>query len=190
MDAEDVLSLHVRALKGRYSNLIASFQRIRTGSMQIAGIASHVDERLRLSSDRLASDNLSPNRLSSKASPYSDFPSYHFSPCPYSDFNGAGFLYFSNFQQIIDRSEHAVTDAQQLWSTASRHLNYYSNINRGDTLRIECLSQAVKNNMLCHRHNIYRTSDGQCIASVVTEKQPVQAHCYEREHAPASYQQH
>lgn len=60
---------------------------------------------------------------------------FEFYPCPNSDFNGAGFLYFANFQQLADRAEwQLVRKLGELWLTERRKVFFHGNVNPGDGL--------------------------------------------------------
>ncbi|WP_221796670.1 Pnap_2097 family protein [Oceanobacter mangrovi] len=107
-----------------------------------------------------------------------------FAPCPHSDFNGADFLYFANFQQFVDRAEWqqqtSAGSQDWLWQTSQRQLNYYGNINPGDQLRVMLCARQQDNQQLRHWQRIYRLSDGRCIADIVTLKQALDSSGYRR----------
>ncbi len=104
---------------------------------------------------------------------YARLPGITFHPCPHSDFNGADFLYFANFQAACDRAEWSWNRNRHLWQICDRQLNYYGNINIGDALQLEFASLKHDDNHLTHWLTIYRDSDGQKIADVVTHKQRI-----------------
>lgn len=106
-------------------------------------------------------------------------PDYIFEPCPYSDFNGADFFYFANFQQVLDRAEWSVQKPlHRLWHTAHRQLNYYANINIGDQLRLVWVDSYQDKQSLQHWIQIYRVSDNRRIADVVTLKKRIDSGLY------------
>lgn len=125
---------------------------------------------------------------------------YYYQPCPHSDFNGADFLYFANFQRIADQADWYYlnllnhTQKNQLWLTKNRQICYYQNINLGDTL-IYTLTHSVekpteynknennknennknennqsKNNTVkITQMSVTRLSDHQKIADILTQK--------------------
>jgi len=92
-------------------------------------------------------------------------------PCPHNDFNGADFLYFANFQAAADRAEWAWNRNRQLWQTRDRQLNYYGNINIGDSLHLEFATLKSDDRRLIHWLTVRRDSDGSKIADILTHKQ-------------------
>jgi len=71
-------------------------------------------------------------------------------PCPLNDFNGADFLYFANFQLLIDKADWQWNqDYKRSSHTVSRDIFYRSNINVGETVTIR----------LCGRHDSRIESD-------------------------------
>ncbi len=105
---------------------------------------------------------------------------YRVWPCPHSDFNGADFLYFANFQQAADRAEWPMfgLSQHQLWLTTERRVSYYGNINLGDALDLECIHHEQTDGVLTHRLCVKRVSDGEKIADIVTRKAAANASSY------------
>ncbi|MCE2029391.1 Pnap_2097 family protein [Sessilibacter corallicola] len=110
--------------------------------------------------------------------------SYRYQPCPHSDFNGADFLYFANFQRIADQAEWYYLNLQnkhernQLWLTHNRQVSYYKNINLGDTLTYALVEGFENSGTKTTKMSVYRESDGDRIADILTQKQQVDAHHY------------
>jgi probable biosynthetic protein (TIGR04099 family) len=93
-----------------------------------------------------------------------------FLPCPNSDFNGADFLYFANFQSFVDRAEwqrHRFTEPPVV---TTRSLYYYGNIDLGDALCVRIAGERNNAQGLTHWTEVHRKSDGRKIADVMTEK--------------------
>ncbi|MFH1812920.1 MAG: Pnap_2097 family protein [Pseudomonadota bacterium] len=95
--------------------------------------------------------------------------SFDFTPCPNSDFNGAGFLYFATFQALVDRAEFAWYGLRAS-VTAERTLYFHGNIDPGEAVRVELLSAGAEPDGFHHRCRIVRRTDGLCIADVITRK--------------------
>lgn len=103
--------------------------------------------------------------------------SFRYQPCPYSDFNGADFLYFAAFQQIADRAESLLMadlhHHQNLWVTRQRSLCYYGNLNIGDSVYVQVARQQISDSTLKHRLQLRRASDDALLLVVITEKKAV-----------------
>jgi probable biosynthetic protein (TIGR04099 family) len=93
-----------------------------------------------------------------------------FLPCPNNDFNGADFLYFASFQSFVDRAEWQVHRFEHPPVLASRDVFFHGNINVGDELQITFARSSMDRFRLAHWCEVFRVSDGQKIADVVTEK--------------------
>lgn len=108
-----------------------------------------------------------------------------YQPCPYTDFNGADFLYFAQFQAVMDRAERFFQSDLQgqnqttqrnslaLWQTVERTICYYGNINLDDTLEANLHttpSSGQEELLLGHCGRLYRQSDHALIANVITRK--------------------
>ncbi len=109
---------------------------------------------------------------------------YRYQPCPHSDFNGADFLYFANFQRIADQAEWYYLNLQnehernQLWLTHNRQVSYYKNINLGDALTYVLVEDFENSGTKTTKMSVYRESDGDCVADILTQKQQVDAYHY------------
>jgi len=101
------------------------------------------------------------------------YPNTRFSvtycPCPYSDFNGANFLYFANFQNYVDKAEWAWFKDAHLWCLDNRELYFYGNINLGDTLTITLGSAVSTGDELRHWCEVFNSQNVK-IADVFTVK--------------------
>ncbi len=98
---------------------------------------------------------------------------YEYTPCPYTDFNGADFLYFATFQTIADRSEKDVLE-HGLWSTINRTISYFGNVNLGDRILVSSIESGVRDEKFArYRLVMQRQSDMKNIAIVEVEKQRV-----------------
>jgi probable biosynthetic protein (TIGR04099 family) len=108
-----------------------------------------------------------------------------YQPCPYADFNGADFLYFAQFQAVMDRAERFFQSDLQafnrtsernslaLWQTIERTICYYGNINLDDGLETNLYvmpSADQDTSLLSHCGCLYRQSDHALIANVITRK--------------------
>jgi probable biosynthetic protein (TIGR04099 family) len=93
-----------------------------------------------------------------------------FLPCPNSDFNGADFLYFANFQSFVDRAEWQRHRFVEPPVVASRSLYYYGNVDLGDALTVHVIGEHSGERGIAHWSEVRRSSDGRKIADVMTEK--------------------
>jgi probable biosynthetic protein (TIGR04099 family) len=93
-----------------------------------------------------------------------------FLPCPNSDFNGADFLYFANFQSFVDRAEWQRHRFPEPPVVASRSLYYYGNVDLGDALSVHVIGERTCERGIAHWSEVRRDSDGRKIADVMTEK--------------------
>ncbi|WP_051340842.1 Pnap_2097 family protein [Azospirillum halopraeferens] len=94
-------------------------------------------------------------------------------PCPHSEFNGAGFLYFASFQGFVDRAEWALfPDLSAGLVTAARDLFFYGNINPGDTLSVGLCGVRDGEDGRSHWFEIRRGCDDALIADAFTRRRP------------------
>lgn len=122
--------------------------------------------------------------LSDAALSVSERP-FLYQPCPYADFNGADFLYFAQFQAVMDRAERFFQSDLQvlnhtsernrlaLWQTVERTICYYGNINLDDGLETNLYAMPSvdqDSSLLSHCGRLYRQSDHALIANVITRK--------------------
>lgn len=94
---------------------------------------------------------------------------YRFSPCPELDFNGAEFLYFAQFQAVVERAEWALLIPPVASSCRERELYFYANLNAGDSLVLRLCPTPER--PLQHRCEVRRSSDGRKLAEIFTHKQ-------------------
>lgn len=98
---------------------------------------------------------------------------YRYLPCPYTEFNGADFLYFAVFQSLADRAERYLIQDKGLWSTIARSIYYYGNINIDDVITVQLIDRRVIDCLMISHLRMVRRSDGQVIADIHTEKESV-----------------
>lgn len=143
-----------------------------------AGRMAHVEDAAN-SHDSLATIKVNGNTNAKE-------PLYTYQPCPYSDFNGADFLYFAQFQSVMDRAERhfQMKSTEQkdsrLWRTLERTICYYGNINLDDALlvslqtldkeTIDKKTIAKATDEIRHHGCLYRLSDHKPIANIATRK--------------------
>jgi len=97
---------------------------------------------------------------------------FRFLPCPNSDFNGANFLYFAAFQDIVERAEWAWFRRSDLPRLSRRRMCFYGNVNVGDEIHVRLMAERHLDGGLAHWCRLLRNSDGARIADVVTHKRP------------------
>lgn len=103
-----------------------------------------------------------------------------YEPSPYTDYNGAGLLYFAAYPAIADTLERKLiarrrlvdTDRDWVWqaSTIARDVFYYRNLDLGETLRatLKCFERSSEDFLLYTQ--LARASDLASIADVFTVK--------------------
>jgi probable biosynthetic protein (TIGR04098 family) len=115
------------------------------------------------------------------ARPVASMGNVRYEPSPYTDFNGAGLLYFASFVSIADTAERVLCRASSgapradwavATSTLRRDVFYYGNIQLGDAVSTHLLAiewgpaDTVKTHL-----RIVRERDGRKLADLVTLKQ-------------------
>ncbi|WP_454866971.1 hypothetical protein [Pseudomonas lini] len=90
-------------------------------------------------------------------------------PCPDVDFNGAEFLYFANFQALVERAEWSVLGLHRPDLARQREIYFHGNLNIGDGVHVQ-LHTAEADPSSQHWCEIFRQSDGEKPADVFTEK--------------------
>lgn len=92
-------------------------------------------------------------------------------PCPSVHFNGAGFLYFARFHELVDQAEAAwFGPAAAPCVTTERHTLYHGNADVGCALSLQ-LCEFERHGALLHHHaQIVRNDDHQVIADVTTRR--------------------
>ncbi|MDF9773153.1 Pnap_2097 family protein [Pseudomonas baetica] len=96
-------------------------------------------------------------------------PAFSFTPCPDVDFNGADFLYFANFQALVERAEWSVLGLRRPGLVRQREIHFHGNLNIGDSVHVQ-LRTAEADQRTRHWCEIFRQSDGYKLADVFTEK--------------------
>ena len=145
-----------------------SVTKARLASSKAPGIAPPMQQQLQSDNRRLrAGDWESHHRLRREHCVLAG--TFDYTPCPDADYNGAGFLYFANFQAIVDRAEWALLGLRRLGHTTARELHYYANLNVGDGVRVE-LHTGCSSDRSAHWCQIYRRSDNTCLADIFTAK--------------------
>jgi probable biosynthetic protein (TIGR04098 family) len=97
---------------------------------------------------------------------------FTFSPCPSTDFNGAGLLYFARFPDLIERAEWHLSDRinGNPGSILSRQIQYFGNIDPGDSLGIQIFEVSRDAGGSIHNSVLVRLSDNRVICQAITQK--------------------
>jgi probable biosynthetic protein (TIGR04099 family) len=89
--------------------------------------------------------------------------------CPGQDFNGAGFLYFANFQAFVDRAEWAYFPRKAPFPTTRRRdIVYRGNVDPGERVVLSLLQFRRTDEGFAHWYHLEREQDGTVIADVFT----------------------
>jgi len=92
-------------------------------------------------------------------------------PCPSVHFNGAGFLYFARFHELVDQAEAAwFGPAAAPCVTTERHTLYHGNADVGCALSLQLCEFERHGAQLRHHAQIVRNDDHQVIADVTTRR--------------------
>lgn len=93
-----------------------------------------------------------------------------FDPCPSQDFNGAGFLYFSNFIAFIDRAEwvFARKPSADATTTLRRDVFFSGNLDPGETIEVRLMESREEDEAFAHHCQMVREQDGAVLARVFT----------------------
>lgn len=92
-----------------------------------------------------------------------------FDPCPSQDFNGAGFLYFSNFIAFVDRAEWLFSKEHSVHATTVRRDVFFSNnLDPGETIEVHLLEAWDHGDAFAHHCQMVREQDGAPLARVFT----------------------
>lgn len=92
-------------------------------------------------------------------------------PCPSVHFNGAGFLYFARFHELVDQAEWAwFGPAAARYITTERHILYHGNADVGCTLATQLCGLERTGAQLQHHSQIVRNDDHQVIADFTTRR--------------------
>jgi probable biosynthetic protein (TIGR04098 family) len=114
------------------------------------------------------------------ARPLATLGSMRYEPSPYSDFNGAGLLYFASYVSIADTAERRFAHecgwlANGDWaldtSTLRRDVFYYRNVRLGESVTTHLLAveRGAADTVKTHLR-IVRDADGRTLADLVTLK--------------------
>jgi probable biosynthetic protein (TIGR04098 family) len=107
---------------------------------------------------------------------------FPYEPSPYSDYNGAGLLYFAAYVTIADTAERTLvrrlglsprprTDWSLATSTVRRAVFFYANLPLGEPLLVDLLGFELAGSRGVKTHlRLLRPSDGQVIADLITER--------------------
>lgn len=94
-------------------------------------------------------------------------------PCPSVHFNGAGFLYFARFHELVDQAESAwFGPASAPCVTTERHILYHGNADVGCALSVQLSEFERQGASLRHHVQILRGIDHKLIADVTTRRRP------------------
>jgi probable biosynthetic protein (TIGR04098 family) len=103
-----------------------------------------------------------------------------YEPSPYSDYNGAGLLYFASYVTISDTAERQLVRSLGLaplspdWalstSAVRRDVFYYCNLALGDSITAELLAFDREPHAVTTRVRLRRGSSGERMADVVTRR--------------------
>lgn len=99
---------------------------------------------------------------------------FSFTPCPRSDFNGAGFLYFANFAAVLDRAAWDWWREAPQQTTAVREIAWFGNLNVGETLHVGLLGVHRDGPGAGHACEL-RAGDGRLLARALTRRRPASA---------------
>jgi probable biosynthetic protein (TIGR04099 family) len=89
-------------------------------------------------------------------------------PCPYNDFNGAGLLYFANFQALADRAHWAWGLADGRNAVRERQIVFHGNVNVGEKLDLCLLARRPAGRGHWSWTQVRRSSDGRPVADIAT----------------------
>jgi probable biosynthetic protein (TIGR04098 family) len=115
------------------------------------------------------------------ARPLSGMGRVTYRPSPYSDFNGAGLLYFASYVAIADTAERQMAhqfgwlakgdDWALSTSTLRRDVFYYANIRLGESVSTHLLAVEWADSGTVKTHlRMVREADGRSLADLVTRK--------------------
>lgn len=96
-------------------------------------------------------------------------------PCPSVHFNGAGFLYFARFHELVDQAEWAWFDPGiPPFVTTERHVLYHGNADVGTTLIVQLCRVEQDDASQEYHAKLVRTDDNQVIADITTRRHVAQ----------------
>jgi probable biosynthetic protein (TIGR04099 family) len=89
-------------------------------------------------------------------------------PCPLTDFNGAGLLYFASFQALADRALWDWGLSPDGHHTLERQLVFHGNVNPGETVRVRWHGQARAGRGRWTWLQVSAEADGRALADIAT----------------------
>lgn len=94
-------------------------------------------------------------------------------PCPSLHFNGAGFLYFARFHELVDQAEWSWLGPRAATClTTERHLLYHGNADVGSTLSVQLCAVEQGAAGLHHHCQLLAQADKHLLADVFTRRSP------------------
>jgi len=168
--AEMLSSFMTRKIEG-CNRTVERGKIVRTGNeaTEMASVKSELRENFRLMRADSWTSHLGFFRDNRKA-----LERFRVRPCPNNDFNGARFLYFANFQSLVDRAEWEwFGQCSPLYSTVSRDLFYHGNINLGENVTVYMQGFRHSDQELAHWCEVIRDEDGARLANIFTKKKPL-----------------
>ena len=92
-------------------------------------------------------------------------------PCPSQDFNGAGLLYFSSFQAMVDRVEWMRFGVRHpAVTTTARDIVYHGNVDIGEPIVVAVLGWRETADGLDHWCRVSTASSGRVLADVFSSR--------------------
>lgn len=89
-------------------------------------------------------------------------------PCPLTDFNGAGLLYFASFQALADRALWEWGLSPEGHRTLERQLVFHGNVNPGESVVVRWQGQARAGRGLWTWLHVSAEADGRALADIAT----------------------
>lgn len=94
-------------------------------------------------------------------------------PCPSLHFNGAGFLYFARFHELVDQAEWGWFGPRAAAClTTERHLLYHGNVDVGGALSVQLCAVEPGASGLHHHCQLLAQADKRPLADVFTRRSP------------------
>ncbi|WP_153133003.1 Pnap_2097 family protein [Dechloromonas hortensis] len=92
-------------------------------------------------------------------------------PCPSIHFNGAGFMYFASFHELIDQAEWSWFGPEvSNYVTTERHIIFHGNVDIGNSVIISLCDFERTERQQHHHTQIIRRDDQKVIADVITRR--------------------
>jgi len=93
---------------------------------------------------------------------------------PFYDINGVGLLYFASYPIIADQCFYEYYPRDQMFTTIYRDIFYFANCNSTDQIIFQLNNFEENDNQLKSLISLFRKSDHQILARIVTVKQKVE----------------